>query len=57
VRAAAAVVGELSAEPRGTLRLLVAPAAEAFLGGELLARFLGAHSEVRLDLFVSDERE
>jgi DNA-binding transcriptional LysR family regulator len=44
VRAAAAVVGELSAEPRGT-----------FLGGELLARFLGAHSEVRLDLFVSDE--
>jgi DNA-binding transcriptional LysR family regulator len=55
LRAAVAAVGELSGEPRGTLRLHVAGAAESFLSGPLLAGFLDAHPHVRLDLFVSDE--
>jgi DNA-binding transcriptional LysR family regulator len=55
LRAAVAAVGELSREPRGTLRLHVAGAAESFLSGPLLAGFLDAHRQVRLDLFVSDE--
>jgi DNA-binding transcriptional LysR family regulator len=55
LRAAVAVVGELSGEPRGTLRLHAAGAAESFLRGPLLAGFLDAHPHVRLDLFVSDE--
>jgi DNA-binding transcriptional LysR family regulator len=55
LRAAVAAVGELSREPRGTLRLHVAGAAESFLSGPLLAGFLDAHPQVRLDLFVSDE--
>lgn len=54
VRAAVAAVGELSDEPRGTLRLLVGTAAEPVLGGPLLAGFLTAHSHVVLDLAVSD---
>ena len=55
LRAAVAAVGELGDEPRGTLRLHVAGAAESFLSGPLLAGFLQAHPHVRLDLFVSDE--
>ena len=55
MRGAAAAVGELGGEPRGTLRLLVAGAAESFLSGSLLASFLAAHPHVRLDLFVNDE--
>ena len=55
LRAALAAVGELGTEPRGTLRLHVAGAAESFLSGTLLASFLAAHPHVELDLFVSDE--
>ena len=55
LRAARAAVGELGPEPRGTLRLHVAGAAESFLSGTLLASFLAAHPHVELDLFVSDE--
>jgi DNA-binding transcriptional LysR family regulator len=55
LRTAVAAVAELSDEPRGTLRLHVAGAAESFLSGELLARFLAAHPHVQLDLLVSDE--
>jgi DNA-binding transcriptional LysR family regulator len=54
VRAAVAAVGELSDEPRGTLRLLVGTAADPVLGGPLLADFLTAHPHVTLDLVVSD---
>src|SRR5437763_12152173 len=54
VEAAVASVGELSDEPRGTLRLLVGSAAEPVLTGELLAKFLTAHPHVKLDLVVSD---
>ncbi len=54
LRAALAAVRELSAEPRGTLRLLVSTAADAVLSGSLLVDFLGAHPQVRLDLATSD---
>jgi DNA-binding transcriptional LysR family regulator len=54
VRATVAAVGELGGEPRGTLRLYVANAAESFLGGPLLAGFLTAHPHVRLDVDVSN---
>ena len=55
VRAAAAAVGALGSEPRGTLRLHVAGGAESFLSGPILAGFLGAHPYIRLQVFVSDE--
>lgn len=55
VRAAAAAVGALGSEPRGTLRLHVAGAAESFLNGPVLDGFLAAHPHVRLDVFVSDD--
>lgn len=55
LRAAVAAVGEFGTEPRGTLRLHVAGAAEGFLGGPLLAGFLAGHPHVHLDLLVSDE--
>lgn len=55
VRDAAAAVGALGSDPRGTLRLHVAGAAESFLGGPVLDGFLAAHPHVRLDVFVSDE--
>jgi DNA-binding transcriptional LysR family regulator len=52
-RAAVRSVGELSAEPRGLLRLHVSTAAESFLEGPVLADFLAAHPHIRLDLAVS----
>src|SRR5919199_6885265 len=55
VRAAATALGELASEPRGTLRLLAAPAAEHFLSGELMRGFLAAHPHVRLELHFSYE--
>jgi DNA-binding transcriptional LysR family regulator len=55
VRDAAAAVGALGTEPRGTLRLHVAGAAESFLSGPVLDGFLAMHPHVRLDVFVSDE--
>ena len=54
VRAAVAVVGELSAEIRGTLRLHLIAGAERYLNGPLLADFLRSHQHVRLELVVSD---
>ena len=54
VRAAVTAVGELSDEPRGTLRLLVGTAADPVLAGPLLADFLTAHPHITLDLVVSD---
>jgi DNA-binding transcriptional LysR family regulator len=55
VRTAVTSVGELSAEPRGVVRLLMVPVAESFLSGALLAGFLDAHPHVRLDIVLSDE--
>lgn len=54
IRAAVAAIGELSAVPHGTLRLLVGTAADLVLAGPLLADFLTANPHVTLDLVVSD---
>jgi DNA-binding transcriptional LysR family regulator len=54
VQAAVAAVGELSDEPRGTLRLLIGTTADPVLTRLPLADFLAAHPHVRLDLVVSD---
>jgi DNA-binding transcriptional LysR family regulator len=54
VRATVEAVGELGAEPRGTLRLHVANAAETFLSGPLLGGFLTAHPHVDIDVDVSN---
>jgi DNA-binding transcriptional LysR family regulator len=55
VESAVAAVGELSDEPRGTLRLLVGTAADPVITGPLLADFLAAYPHVALDLVVSDD--
>ena len=54
VRAAVAAVGELADQPRGTLRVHATFGAESYFSGSLLARFLAAHPQVRLDLAVSE---
>ena len=54
VRGAIAALGELSDEPRGTLRLYVADAAESFLHGPMLAGFLASQPHVDLDIAVSN---
>jgi DNA-binding transcriptional LysR family regulator len=56
LREVASAVGELGAEPRGTLRLHVAGAALGFLSASLLAGYLAEHPHVMLDLFISDEQ-
>jgi DNA-binding transcriptional LysR family regulator len=55
VRAAVLSVGELADQPRGTLRLHVASAAERFFSGSTLEGFLRSYPDVRLELTVSDE--
>jgi DNA-binding transcriptional LysR family regulator len=55
VRNAVAALGEMSAEPRGTLRLHVSTGAVDFLRGPLVAEFLAAYPRVRLAVEVSDE--
>jgi DNA-binding transcriptional LysR family regulator len=55
VEAAVAAVGELSDEPRGTLRLLIGTAADTVLTGPVLVRFLTTYPQIRLDLVVSDD--
>jgi DNA-binding transcriptional LysR family regulator len=54
VRAAAAAVGELGDQPRGTLRVHTASAAQTLIGDSVLAGFLAEHPHVQLDLVVSD---
>ena len=54
VRSAVTALGEMSDEPRGTLRLYVAPAADAFLAGPFLAGFLADHPRVALDVATGD---
>jgi len=55
VRAAVAAVGELSREPRGNVRIVVASGAAHFLRDEMLARFLAVHPHINLDLAVTNE--
>lgn len=54
VRTALDTVGELRDRPRGSLRLAVSSIAERFLAGPLLAGFVAAYPEVRLDVTVDD---
>lgn len=54
VRTALGAVGELRDRPRGLLRLAVSSIAERFLAGPLLAGFVAAYPEVRLDVTVDD---
>lgn len=55
VRAAVEAAGDRSGRPSGLLRLAASSIAEAFLSGPLLASFVEAHPEVRLDVVVTDE--
>ena len=54
VRSAVAALGEMSAEPRGPLRLRMASVADAFLAGPFLAGFLADHPLVNLEVATSD---
>src|SRR5258705_7504856 len=56
VRTAVEALGEMSAEPRGTLRPHLSTGAVDFLRGPLVADFLAAHPRVRLAVEVNDER-
>jgi DNA-binding transcriptional LysR family regulator len=55
LRAAAAEVGELADEPRGTLRLNISAGAEGFLRGPALAGFLEMVPQVQLDIIVDED--
>lgn len=55
LRSAADAVGALADAPRGTLRLNISAGAEGFLRGPLLADFLRAYPDVRLDLIVDED--
>ena len=55
VRSAVAALGELTSDPRGTLRLVVSAGAERFLRDELLAEFLTTHAHIQLDIAVTNE--
>jgi DNA-binding transcriptional LysR family regulator len=54
VRVAVAAAGELADQPRGTLHLHATTGAQSYFDGPLLADFLNAHPQVRLDLSVSE---
>ncbi|MBO1908411.1 LysR family transcriptional regulator [Microvirga sp. 3-52] len=53
--AAMEAVGEMRDQPSGMLRITVSSIAERFLSGSILAGFLAAFPDIRLDLTVSDE--
>jgi len=54
VDAAVRAAGDRRARPSGLLRLAVSSIAEDFLSGPLLASFLEAHPDIRLDVVVTD---
>lgn len=55
IRAAVESTGSLGGRPRGRLRLAVSSIAERFLAGPLIASFVEAYPEIRLDVTVTDE--
>lgn len=55
VKDAVQSVKELRTRPGGQLRLTVSSIAESFLSGPLLASFLDAYPEVKLDITVTDD--
>ena len=54
VTAALQAVSEGRGRPQGTLRLCISSIAESFLSGPVLASFLVAYPDLRLDLVVTD---
>ena len=54
VRSAAAAVGELGGQTRGTLRVHASSPAMLMIGESLLPSFLSSHPHVKLDLVVSE---
>jgi DNA-binding transcriptional LysR family regulator len=48
-------VTELTGRPSGLLRIAVSSIAERFISGEILASFLEANPDVRLDVTITDE--
>jgi len=54
VRAGVAALGELGAQPRGTLRVHTSSAAMMMIGESLLAGFLAEYPHVQIDLVVSE---
>ncbi|WP_262297888.1 LysR family transcriptional regulator [Microvirga sesbaniae] len=48
-------MGEMRERPSGMLRLAVSSIAERFLSGSLLAGFIAAYPDIRLDITVTDE--
>jgi DNA-binding transcriptional LysR family regulator len=54
VRVAVAAAGELGNEPRGTIHIHATTGAQSYFDGSLLADFLAAYPQVRLDLAVSE---
>jgi DNA-binding transcriptional LysR family regulator len=55
VSTAMEAVGEMRERPSGMIRLTVSSIAERFLSGPLLAGFLSAYPDIRLDITVTDE--
>jgi DNA-binding transcriptional LysR family regulator len=55
VSTAMEAVGEMRERPSGLVRLTVSSIAERFLSGPLLAGFLAAYPDIRLDITVTDE--
>lgn len=55
IRGATVEAGALGASPRGTVRRLLAPAAERFLSGAVVAGFLREYPDVRLHLHMTYE--
>jgi len=53
--AAVEAMGEMREQPSGMLRLTVSSIAERFLSGSLLAGFIAAYPDIRLDITVTDE--
>jgi len=54
VRAAVGALGELGAQPRGTLRVHTSSTAVMMIGESLLASFLAEYQHVQIDLVVSE---
>ncbi|MBS7700701.1 MULTISPECIES: LysR family transcriptional regulator [unclassified Chelatococcus] len=55
VREAAQSIREQRSQPSGLLRIAVSSIAETFISGELLAGFLEAYPDVKLDITITDD--
>jgi DNA-binding transcriptional LysR family regulator len=55
IRSAVAAARESAARPGGLLRLAVSSIAERFISGDLLAAFVEAYPDVRLDVTITDD--